>query len=267
MDTYQYNQGGSPFTKFTAMIVIIAGLVGLYYLYQYLFGSVGIKTYNILDPVQNANIDPSSPIIVPTSNLPSIYEGGEFTVSMWLYITNWNYRSGFNKHILSIGGKTFDTVRVYLGGVKPSLSIRINSHDKDNKTDVLSKSTFDTTFNTLQTDSGLLESGIPLCDLPELDLQKWVNVTIAINGKSADVYMDGKLSRSCILPSFYKVDAGGYVATLLSAGGFGGKIANVTLYDGAVNPEVAYNIYMSGPEPITDIYSWLKSFFTPSQTL
>ena len=77
------------------------------------------------------------------------------------------------------------------------------------------------------------------------------------------MYYDGKLARSCVVPSFYKVDAGGYSANLLAYGGFGGEISTTTMYDSALNPEQVYKQYMAGPQPITNIVSWFSSFFTP----
>jgi len=78
------------------------------------------------------------------------------------------------------------------------------------------------------------------------------------------VYLNGKLSRSCVLPKMFKVDAGGYSAHLLAYGGFGGQISLTTMYDAALNPEQVYTNYMRGPEPITNIGEWFASFFTPS---
>jgi hypothetical protein len=63
------------------------------------------------------------------------------------------------------------------------------------------------------------------------------------------------------------VDAGGYSATLLSYGGFGGQISNTTMYDAALNPEAVYKSYMAGPEPITTIGGWLSSFFAPGVSI
>ena len=46
--------------------------------------------------------------------------------------------------------------------------------------------------------------------------------------------------------------------------GFGGQIANMIMYDTALNPEVIYKNYMAGPEPITSIGGLLGSFFAPN---
>jgi hypothetical protein len=266
------NNSSSPVARLIPVIIFFAGLIALYYLYQYLFGYITLNKYDLITKTQDANIDPSKPIIITSDKLPIIYEGGEFTVSTWIYVANWSYRSGFNKSILSIGGPNFDTLRMYLGGYKPKLHIRLQTKEKGSTiqtvpsnpnqvpSESLEKATLNSVFGIQQTDSGLLDSS-PLCDLPEIELQRWINITVAVNGKTVDVYMDGKLSRSCVLPSFYKVDSGGYSATLLSYGGFGGQLSTTTMYDGALNPEAVYKNYMNGPEPITGFGQWISSLF------
>jgi hypothetical protein len=260
----------SPLRRLIPVLLIFAGLIGLYYLYQYLFGFKTGNKYDLLTKKMVANIDPVKPITVTSENLPPLFEGGEFTISTWIYINNWSYRSGFAKSVLSIGGPNFDTIRIYLGGYKPKLNIRLHTRESGTVTttneissESLEKATQNATFNILQTDSGLTDS-MQVCDLPEVDLQRWINITVAVNGRTVDVYLDGKLARSCVLPKMFKVDQGGYSANLLAYGGFGGQISTTTMYDAALNPEQVYKNYMAGPEPITNIGQWLASFFTPS---
>jgi hypothetical protein len=269
------NNSSSPLGSLVPVLLVLFGLVALYYLYQYLFGMKTSNSYSLLDKTIAANIDPSKPITITSDKLPALYEGGEFTVSSWVYINNWSYRSGFAKSILSIGGPNFDIIRIYLGGYKPKLHVRFHTKETSSSTlnvsltepgtavpESLDKSTTHSTFNTLQPDSGLMD-GSQMCDLPEIDMQRWVNVTVAVNGRTVDVYLDGKLARSCVLPKPFKVDSGGYSANLLAYGGFGGKISTTTMYDSALNPEQVYKNYMAGPEPVTNIGQWLSSFFAP----
>jgi hypothetical protein len=253
------------------MLIFFGGLIGLYYLYQYLFGAKTGNSYSLLTATQSAIIDPSKPITITSNQLPSLFEGGEFTISTWIYVNNWSHRAGFNKPIISVGGPNFDTIRVYLGGNKPKVSIRLQTRDQaatasnanTKQTESLDEASRNLTFKVLQTDSGLLDSS-PICDLHEIDLQRWVNLTIAVNGRTVDSYLDGKLARSCVLPSNFKVDAGGYTAKLLEYGGFGGQISTTTMYDAALNPEAVYKNYMAGPIPITTIAGWFANFFEPS---
>ena len=268
----------SPMRRIVSLLLTIAGLVGLYYLYQYLFASTTGNIYTLATKNQSAN--PITPIIVASDKLPAIYEGGEFTISTWIYVNDWSYRRGNNKSILSIEGENFDVIRIYLGSYKPSLSVRLHTKDgsasntnvmgnsasgfggvSPQATESLDKNSRESTFNTLQTESGLLD-GSPICDLPEVELQRWVCITVAVNGKTVDVYYDGKLARSCVLPTYYKADTR-YSAKLLGYGGFGGQISGTVMYDVALNPEQVYKIYMAGPEPITSIKDWFTSFFAP----
>lgn len=278
-----------PSTLFIQGMVVVLGLVGLFYLYQYLFSGGAASATSLLGAKQSAN--PSQPLLVSSSNMPALYEGGEFSVSMWVYINNWTTRHGFNKHILSIGGKTLDTLRIYLGPFTPSLQVRINSPNGTasvtanaaagsipssahlltagpaaltttaNATGAGNMKA--TVFETLQTGASLIE-GSSLCDLPSIDMQRWVNLVVCVNNKTVDVYLDGKLARSCVLPSHYRVDAGGYAATLLDYGGFGGYVSTVNIYNQALGPDTIYHAYMAGPQPITNFMDYLKSFFTPS---
>lgn len=264
---------GKLFGALVPLLIVIGGIVALYFFYQYLFGPVTQHCMTLISTTQDANVDQAKPLTFNSTELPAIYEGGEFTVSTWIYINNWSYRAGFNKHIFSLGGPNFDTIRIYLGGMKPSLQVRLQTRDastiyssSDTPSESLSKLTLNSVFGILQTHSGILDSS-PLCDLPEVELQRWINITVAVNARTVDVYLDGKLARSCVLPSFYKVDAGSYSATMLAYGGFGGHIANTSVCDAALNPEQVYKNYMAGPQPITNIIDWFKSFFAPSTTL
>lgn len=304
-------------TLFFQGLILVGGLIGLYYLYQYLFSASTMQSSVLVGSKTVAN--PTAPITVQSSNLPPLYEGGEFSVSMWLYVQNWGIRAGYNKHILSVGGKAIDTIRIYLGANKPALRVRLHTagmygpggqskptvsgfqsgpslqammgstapspstsmptigtssstsigssppigSTPDQPTEALDNKSRDALFNTLEPDSGLLDS-TALCDLPALDLQKWVCVAVAVNGRTVDVYIDGKLARSCVLPALYKVDAGGYAADLLDYGGFGGYVNSIQMYNYALNPNTVYQLYMGGPNPITSLGSYLSSFFVPS---
>ena len=254
----------SPAGRLVPVLLILVGLIGLYYLYFYLFGSKTGNKYILIDKTTDAT---SKQITITSDKLPSLFEGGEFTISTWMYINNWSYRVGFSKSIINIGGPNFDTIRIYLGGYTPKLHIRLHTRDSNISSnmgsDSLDRSTKNATFNVLQPDSGLNNSS-QICDLPEVELQRWVNISVSVNGKTVDVYLNGKLARSCVLPTMFKVDAGGYSANLLAYGGFGGQISTTTMYDSALNPEEVYKNYMSGPEPITNIGQWFTSFFSPN---
>ena len=266
----------SILTRLIPVFIVFAGLIGLYFLYQYLFGPKQNNAYPLITSIQSARTPADKPLIFSTGQLAPLYEGGEFTISTWIYITDWHHRANRYKAILRIGGKTdqsssaatnFDTIRMYLGAVTPTLHVRLDSKNRDvsstDKGDSLDTSTYTMTYDNVQTGSGLLDS-TRTCDIREIPMQRWVNIAVAVNGKTVDVYIDGKLSRSCVLPNPFKVDSSGYTGVALEKEGFGGQIANMIMYDTALNPEVIYKNYMAGPEPITSIGGLLGSFFAPN---
>jgi hypothetical protein len=274
------NSSQSMITRLIPVFIVFAGLIGLYYLYQYLFGPKQNNAYPLITDIQSARTPADKPIVFSTGQLAPLYEGGEFTISTWIYISDWHHRANKNKAILRIGGNTavgssaavrFDTIRMYLGATTPKLHIRLDSKNRDvsaNDNPTTSGESLDTytytiTYDNVQTNSGLFDSS-HTCDIRELPMQRWVNIAVAVNGKIVDVYIDGKLSRSCVLPNPFKVDSSGYTGVALEKEGFGGQIANMVMYDTALNPETVYKNYMAGPDPITSIGELLGTFFAPN---
>lgn len=256
MNNQNGNGSASPVARMIPVVIFFVGLLGIYYLYQYLFGPKTSNQYVLLNEQKTANMPGDTPITIPYDKLPPLYEGGEFSVSTWFYVSNWNHRPNKLKSIFRLGGTSFDTIRIFLGGVKPKLHVRFHNTTPSGKLETVNVTTL---FESTQTESGLLDSP-SACDLPEIDLQRWVNLVVTVNGRTCDIYLDGKLVRSCVLPSLYMVDTG-YSAYLASHGGFGGYIASTMMYDAALNPDVVYRNYIAGPEPITSVGDWIRSIF------
>ena len=103
------------------------------------------------------------------------------------------------------------------------------------------KKLFDTPVAVPCTDSIL-----PGCDAPQYDLQRWTHVAVVLSGKITDVYMNGKLVRSCIGKSYFKVDTNTQV-NVLNYKTFNGKLANLHTYTVALNPAQIYDMYTKGP--------------------
>ena len=74
--------------------------------------------------------------------------------------------------------------------------------------------------------------------------------------------MDGKLTRSCVLPNFYRVDSTGVKMKLLDYGGFQGYLGDVSTYNYALNPDQIYRMYMTGPtDNQSSFLSWIQNIF------
>jgi hypothetical protein len=251
-----------------SILIIIAGLVALYFLYNFLFAAV-TDEYVVLKEKKDASMQ--QPIVIQSKAMPALTEGGEYTVSFWMYVNDWAYLQNYNKHIISIGSadessSAFYSLLVYIGRQVNTLKVRVHApKDTAGETNV-TKDVFDNTFGTPGVEGGMLESSHPLCDLPEFDMQKWVFVSVVLNGKTVDVYLDGKLARSCILPTFYRVPPA-YVMKVCDKKGFGGFISGVTTYGYALNPDSIWKKYMLGPMGEMSFGDYLAAMFSPSKTV
>lgn len=256
------------------ILFMIASLVVLYYFYKYLFASTGLQGLVLQNGTMPAN--PTTAVKV-TSNLPALYEGGEYSVNIWIYINDWSVRRGYNKHIISLGGAGFLTFALYLKPYVNALAVTVRTTDMGNLSsgtasqtpspgDSLATTNLSTLFNSLQGSPGGILTDPP-CDIPSVDLQKWVQVTLTLNNKTSDVYIDGKLARSCILPSFYRVDRNNLTLSICDFGGFGGYVSNASAFNYTLNPEEIWKLYMKGPGPAYTFTEYWNALFSPNSQI
>ena len=258
--------------------VAIFALIGLalYYFYKWLNGSGELTDVVVYTSVSDAlpGMATKPYVIAPeNSDIPALFTGGEYSVSTWVYITSWEVNKGFNKPFLSLsgGGGDFKTLVLYLGQNIPKLSIRTSTSDGSAGSTGVSLTTAELTkirptngngFGTSPyTDSG---SDFKICDVESVDIQRWVNITVVLTGRTQDVYIDGKMSRSCVLPSMFMVDGDSPQIILGGPYGFGGLIGTTRAANFAYSPDQVYKNYQNGPMD-TSIWSKIKGYLDPSQ--
>ena len=295
----QPQQSQSGFGIITVVFVILA-LIVIYYVFSFLYRRPATSSTTIIDGQRSAD----TPLTVGTFPIP--FEGGEYSVNTWIYVSSFNKNRNTMKHILELKGDYFSTLLIALGAFKNTLAVRTHSKDlvqgfqsggrgsgskgskgsgskgsgsNDNYNDdsdtttvttteppsaaasgSLSSEDVDNLFSPMAMDDDLLPP--PICDLPEIDLQRWTMVTVILSGRTIDVYIDGKLSRSCTSPSYYKVDPTGIKVQVADRGGFDGYIGATSVGTRAMNPDEIYREYLSGPTGSSlNILTWIKSIF------
>jgi hypothetical protein len=257
------SNNGAVLSGFINLLVIVIALVVIYYMYQFFFGTSMLNSVVIESGKITANQG-----LKTYSKQAKIYEGGEYTVNLWVYISGWNYLQGTPKHIFELGGTNFSSLLIALGGYKNTLSVRVDAVDASgtalgNVAGGLTSSQVAALFKPLSVNA---PDTSKQCDIDEIDLQRWIQLTVVLNGNVCDVYMDGKLVRSCVLPSYYRVDSTGQMVKVVDRGGFDGYVSQISTYNYALNPTSIYNMYMSGPSSAaSDAWSYFTSFFQKKQ--
>jgi hypothetical protein len=268
------------------IILTLLGVGFIYFLYKFLSGSSTVASTAV---IVTDTAGTSGPINVPA--IPQPYEGGDYSVSTWVYINSYNVNRNRRKHIIELAGPSFSTLLIGLGAFKNTLMVRTHSRDNSSSTPTtvattaaanatvpsnqtpsseeagrynssLTTADLDSLFQPLAMDDALINTS-PVCDLPEIDMQRWVLITVVLSGRIIDTYIDGKLARSCVTPSYFKVDPAGVKMKVLERGGFDGHVSTSGVYPKALLPSDVYNIYLAGPTGTSTTTSgWFSAIFT-----
>uniref|UniRef100_A0A6C0E7V4 Lectin/glucanase superfamily protein n=1 Tax=viral metagenome TaxID=1070528 RepID=A0A6C0E7V4_9ZZZZ len=245
----------------TLFFLLVAVLV-LYVAVTYLYPGTSPTYTRFL----GADVDARRLVKLDERYTPAIYTGGDFTLSFWMYVDDWNYRAGKYKYVFSLKpaqlyGRAHSSLVGVLMPQTNAMKIRAHTVKGDEEgPDITDEETLKTLMNGGGS-FGVSESYNAPCDINEVPLQRWVCVTIVSSGRVLDVYMNGKLSRSCVLKNVLEVPRGQMTLSLGEHGGFGGRYSSVQMWNQQLTPDVIYGIYQMGPTQVTsNIFTDLAKF-------
>ena len=258
------------------VVLIVVILTILYAVYSYMYPGDD-STFTVL-----LKGEADARHVVPVkSNVPTIYTGGDFTLSFWMYIDDWNYRANSSKFVFALSPlhsttNTISPLVATLTPLQPGLMVRAHTVGKtghvpapgsqpaagDATPDITIESNLQALLNQ-QTSMQMFQTSLDApCDVKEVPLQRWVCCTIVSSGRVLDIYIDGKLQRSCVLDNVIHIPRGPLKLRLGESGGFGGRYASVQMWNQQLTPDVIYGIYQMGPTQgqhniVTDITKYL----------
>jgi len=268
---------------FSIIIIVILILVLIWGLNNFFF-----KTNIVYDEMIQANSQDltDSERIIANDKLNE-NNTSNFMISVWFYIDNWGKNISNEKNILFMGinqnACNIDGLSI-LSGISNKVEITSNSEcvtgsKSGTETSISSEATkyknlsisLDKYENNLfldiqtytnnsgkstGTSSDVVITRYKISNIP---VQKWNCLTLSIDTKTFDVYLDGKLINSFILHGIYKNDDDEkniYLGNINKNPSFEGFLTRVRYEPYSINPEQAYNIYKEGIDE-----SLLKSLF------
>ena len=172
--------------------------------------------------------DPSNNGAVTIYRSVNATDGIEFTWCVWALINDLKSTSGTStyKHIFSKGNSDLQENGLIFPNNAPGLYIAPNTN-----TLVVMMNTFNVINEEIL--------------IPDIPLNKWVNVIIRCKNTTLDVYINGTIARSINLIGTPKQNYGDvYVAM---NGGFNGYISNLWYYNYALGTAAIQNISEKGP--------------------
>jgi hypothetical protein len=221
------------------IVVLVLLLILLIYFIVWMF-----STSTQLTKMSDATI--SQTIVAKT--LPTNNNTSNYTYSTWIFINDWNYRFGQDKVILQRLDKDKNpSPSITLGAMENTIKVQVNyyatsgAYGRSGDVDGCA----DENDESAETYGNENEANVHTCQVENVPLQKWVNILISLYGRTLDVYIDGKLVRTCVLPGVAKPNAEADIQ-VTPRGGFSGFTTNFQYWPASSNPQEAYDIYKQG---------------------
>ena len=210
-------------TVLTTIIIVLVVLLVLWLLVKWL--SQSNTTMNgVTRAGGRVGGKPSAPLPRASYPLKGSHNTSNYTFSIWYFVSEWNpLGEGASRAPLISSTNGFS---IAMAGASNDLTVNIPE----------------------SLNSGAVT--VP-CVVYNVPLQRWTNVIVSVYGRSVDIYIDGKLVKTCLLqhpgmgpgPKGYITPNsahGPHASTII------GYTANGQYWDNATSPQQAYNIYKNG---------------------
>ena len=193
-----------------------------------------------------------------------IENSANFSYSLWIFLKDYNYNYGKKKYIFfrPTAGHTAATPTT----TDPTIPLEDDFHYNLHLDEYDSSLNF--TIRTVEGDTSQSEgtatnvSKSTTCTLKNIPLQKWTHVLISVRNKTLDIYLDGKLEKTCVSDLPYMLPESAQPLYLCPSEntikksestesgekypGFRGFMGTFMHYTRAIQPREAYAIYKEG---------------------
>lgn len=210
--------------------ILVAALgVGAYFIYE---GVMGDRTRS--SNLASTPVDASSTVVVPGDKAPpqSGPQGGNYGIQWWMFIQDWDYKFGEQKPVIRRGSDNVFNPYVYLHPTENTLEVKISVFPAQESTQA-----------PVGAEGGATDDSFT-CKVSNVPLQKWTAVGLSVSGRNVDIYLDGLLVRSCLLPGVPKTPTGSL--EIMPGGGFSGSCIDLYHYSRALTPADAQKFAAAG---------------------
>lgn len=237
-----------PSSGFNAMsvvskaLVVIVGLLIILFAAAFLYNLFTPGSKTILGTTSTPDqapvpVDGKSATVIPAANAP-ITSGADNGVQFWMYIKDWDYNFGKEKSILVRKDSTNPAL------VNPSISLHPTDNSLNVKVSIYSSGSGGQASTPSGANDASASGDIYTCTVENVPLQTWFAVSVTVFQRNLDVYINGKLVKSCVLPGVPRPAAGDVMVG--GDGGFSGSVCNVHMYSTMLGPSDASSFFSAG---------------------
>jgi hypothetical protein len=231
------------------ILILLAGavtlLVGIL-IYNAIRKSRGLSTVSLTGDSSTSGDQLPAPVsgkaktVIPAANAP-IGANGTFGMQFWMFISDWDFNFSKEKTVIKRIGT----------GTSTDVSPWITLHPTDNSLQV--KIAIYPSSTGTGTASSTGDSFT--CTVENVPLQRWFSVSVTVFQRNVDIYIDGRLVKSCVLPGVPKPVLGD-IHIGDDANGFSGSVCTLKSYSKMLGPTDAKAYAAAGtmcqaPTPVT----------------
>ena len=226
----------------TIVLMIVGSLILLLLgmsFYNYIRKSQGKDAISIFPTSESSgdkaptSIDGKTKTVIPSGDLPAS-TSSDTGLQFWMFISDWDYKFGQQKSIVERVSPTNAAIKnpaISLSATENTLQVKVSIFPAGPQAGA-GEPGADTTGDTFT------------CSVENVPLQSWFSVSTTVFQRNLDIYINGRLVKSCVLPGVPKPAAGDIV--LNNNGGFSGSICNVHSYGSMLTPDDALAFFMAG---------------------
>ena len=215
------------------LISIILFVIAGYYIYQYVTSDnvSGAKTVEFIKYIHDAKDYKK----ISNGAIPASAQGNEYNINFWMYISDYGPEVGHVKNVMN-KGKQDDSMSnpgIYLLPYDNVLRFQVGLET--------------TSLDACRQDSRSTDPKdyIDVCDVENIPLQRWLNINMSLTNNVIEVFINGKLHKSCTLRGFPRQNRDNL--HLCDEGGVNGFIANLKYSNRALPVSKIEKVYNSGP--------------------
>jgi len=183
-------------------------------------------------------VDGKKGSVIPAANVP-LASGSDYGLQFWMYIKDWDYRFGESKSVIMRTDPTNPAI------MNPNVSLHPNENSLDITVSIFGNQSTSSGSSNPAPANGTGATGDSFTVTVEnVPLQAWFAVSVTCFQRNIDVYINGKLVRSAVLPGVARPAVGDIA--IGSTGGFSGSVCTLKSSPVMLGPADAAAFYSAG---------------------
>lgn len=236
------------------LFLVFAGIAFYDYLRKRQGLSTILPTSSSSSDMTPTPVDGKTKTTISASEAP-VGAGADYGMQFWMYIKDWDYKFSQEKQVIKrIGssGSADESPRITLHPTDNSLNVRVAIYPNSTSSGAAATPTSDSNGDSFT------------CTVENVPLQSWFAVSVTVFQRNLDIYINGRLVKSCVLPGIPKPVVGDVV--IGDAGGFSGSLCGFHSHTSMIGPDDAKAFYNAGTSCQAPVSTTATNTVDPNST-